>query len=134
MKDGREYDVVYPNRLGHEQETSWLDAPGCREWNVDFVDMLNRYTGQGHRLIVGEWGTGYLDNNFKFSINLDQVSHSRQLTSDLQKQADDAALTEKLRRQEEFANDPTRFIRNEEFKLLERRLQLIEEIVHRNLT
>lgn len=92
-KSGQEFRAVRPNRVGLQYDTPWLNtwdrdsddrSEGSRVWNVDPVEVLEKYQAQrdysyNAAFIIGPWGTTYKDPNFLYSIPLVTVEGFREL-------------------------------------------------------
>ena len=132
LKDGKEIPVVYPERIGREYKTPWLDNPGSREWNIDVRESLNmatsRQLGKDLRFIVGEWGSAYGANaGVSYIIPFQNVVGTKSLSPEDQFKGDAAVAQAKaeLQKKQKDASHVT----FAEFSALEKRVAELEKKV-----
>jgi hypothetical protein len=124
LKDNSTIDVIFPDRIGREYETPWLDRKGCREWNVDIDELL---TEMDRKVVVGKWGTTYGTHEDTLVIPVAKVAKWKTLSLDKQKIAD-------INMAEEDRHNRLRvreygFIRGKEFDELVERVMKLESII-----
>jgi hypothetical protein len=77
LTNGNKISIHCPDRIGCEYETPRGDRSGSREWNRPVEEILiefkNQRLGENARLIVGTWGTGYKEDDYKVSIPVDKI-------------------------------------------------------------
>lgn len=131
-RDGTEYHVVYPNRVGREYETPWLDTAGSREWNIDIMESLHNPPTKGNppRFIIGKWGTGYADpDGVETIIPFQDVLGIKDLPPDLKEQSIQGWTREEKALEEQAHNNSNRYVRFEELKQVLERINRLEEKV-----
>jgi hypothetical protein len=132
LKTGELIEVVYPLRVGIEQETPWLDRKGWRQWNTDPAETLveERDSKYSPRFIVGKWGTGYLSSEgVHDTIPLTLVSSIESLPEDLVKKGELFKQQEYEAERAARRADPERWVKLKELQALESRISELERYI-----
>lgn len=133
LKDGSRVDVVYPDRIGRQYDTPWLDYPGSREWNIGIEETLQLWRSGLHfkynpYFVVGKWGTGYGITEGARLIPFSEVSSVCELIPSLQRLGDDRHDKEAAEIKENIRLGSV--VTVAQYEALEKRLAAVEESLH----
>lgn len=127
LKTGELVEVIYPQRIGIEYETPWLDYEGSRNWNIDPLKNFVDPPSYSPRFIVGKWGTGYQESKgVDRVIPIRLVSNIEALPEEKVQQGLAYAQREEDERVAKQQADPERYVRLKELQALEERIAKLE--------
>lgn len=123
LKDGKHVDVVYPERVGCEYDTPWLNTPdrdeddrypGSRSWGrtEEFITNYHHHQlGYNAKLVIGKWGTGYHEMSGVYQmIPIEDVVGLSELNPEDYKRGMDNYKKERVEANEKAHNDPNRTV------------------------